>query len=263
MLKNNNFRQEINLLDKPIWSIAEHQSKRKINNELIINFNNGGEFILRYSLNVLPDHSNIKIFYYLFMLCQKNNSSKIVISRHQILKNCNLSPNKDNYEKIVETARIFSGMQIEARNCWYENKKYKTIIFSIIYSFKYDEDDNMVHFHLSDEFLNILKSSLFIQYLDFDEYKKLKKPIAARLYELLKSKLFANSIWKIECFKLAERLLLDEKFASKIINRVKSGIEEINKKTKFKILFEVSESKIDNKKKILKFMHLKDKNYIS
>ena len=257
---SNSFKQEVNLLDKPIWKIAEHMDKRTLQtNEIVINTEHG-EFILRYNFNRTPDHTNMRIFYYLFMICQKTNTSKVSQTRYQILSSCNLSLNKDNYEKITETARIFTGMQIEANNCWYADKKYTTMIFTIMNAFDYDEKTNLVNFELNNRFLGILAQSVFIQYINFDEYKKLKKPIAARLYELLKTKLVANNEWRIECFKLAEKLTLDYlKYNSPsiIIRNVKIGVDEINKKTSFKIMFDVIKSEIDKKVKIIVFKILK------
>ena len=258
-MRGTTFKQDINLLDKPIWTISEHKDKRILSDREIIfsNDNSNGKFIIRYGLSLAPNHVNIKIFYYLFMRCQQNGSDSISITRHKILSDCGLATNSENYEKIIETARIFTGMQIEAIDCWYHNKQRKTMIFTIMRNFIYNEDTNLIFFQLNDSFLEMLKNSLFIQYINFNEYKKLKKPISARLYELLKTKLTINNIWNIECFKLAEKLTIESKFVSEIIRKVTVGIDEINKRTSFLIAMEIHECKSNKKSKVLVFKKIK------
>ena len=253
----NSFKQDINLLDKPIWVVEWNKSGSKSINELVYNTGKGN-FTIRYGTDKAPDRTNMVIFHYLFMLCRANNDNKIKISKNKILTDCSISNNSWGYSKVKETADIFVGTKITAENCWYDNKEYKDMLFTVMDSFKYDEKSGLVEFRLNEEFVNILNNSSFMQIVNFQEYKMLNKAIALRLYEILITKLLKNIVWEIECSKLAEKLVMVGRCPSELYRRVKAGIDEINEKCEsLKVEFYERRSKTNTKLHIFVFKRLK------
>jgi hypothetical protein len=73
----------------------------------------------------------------------------------------------------------------------------------------------------------------------------LKKPISARLYEILVKNFKSRKTWKVEIKKLSEKMTLKRKYPSDIIIKLKPAINEINKNTELKIEFSTYKNDAD------------------
>ena len=67
--------------------------------------------------------------------------------------------------------------------------------------------------------------------------KKLKRPVSARLYEILVKTFKDREEWQIGIIKLPEKLTLSERYPSQILKKVNPAVNEINDNTELKINF--------------------------
>jgi hypothetical protein len=65
----------------------------------------------------------------------------------------------------------------------------------------------------------------------------LKRPVSARLYEILIKNFKLRNEWKIEALRLAEKLTLSEFYPSQVIKKIKPAVREITENTDMSIQF--------------------------
>jgi hypothetical protein len=87
-------------------------------------------------------------------------------------------------------------------------------------------------------------SKPYFKLINFNEYKRLKRPVSARLYEILIKTFKDRDIWQIGIIKLAEKLTLEKRegkenyYPSDLIIKLRPAINEINNNTGLKINFD-------------------------
>jgi hypothetical protein len=207
---------DINFLDKPLYFLNLKSTGHTFIWEDIEGY------IYRSGYN-LPDYLDMLILLYLLLKAQRQDyNPKVVLSRYEILRGCDLDIAVRYYSRLEESLKRWSNVSIEFKGTFYDGKKYKTMLFGIIDDAEIREEDKRVEVKFNENWLLKVKESKFFKYLNFEFYKHLKKPVSRRLYELLLPKCYDGNEWYIYATNLGHHLGIAKR---KI--KTKQGIKEV------------------------------------
>jgi hypothetical protein len=82
------------------------------------------------------------------------------------------------------------------------------------------------------------KETTYCWYLNFDQVKKLRSPLATRLYQLLIKTFKNRDHWEIDSILLAEKIPMKQRFPAQIALKIKPAVRRIYKNTDLKITLE-------------------------
>jgi hypothetical protein len=71
----------------------------------------------------------------------------------------------------------------------------------------------------------------FFKYINFTEFKKLRSPLATRLYEILCKSFHGRDTWEISAIKIAKKIPMKERYPAHIVPKIKTAIKRINRST--------------------------------
>ena len=253
-------KDDINFLDSPNWVLNE---KEKIK-EYVIN-KETGFYKISTAADTLPNRFDKIILYYLLteLLKSNFNSSKIVTTRYKIASSVfygTKNVGKNEYDRLMLSLKRWNDIALEFKGIFYDGDTHTTRYFHVIDDVILNEEKKELYIKFNDQYLQHLKVTEFCKYIDFDKYKKLTRPISARLYEILVKNFQDRYVWQIDVNKLAEKMTLSEIYPSHIIQKLKPAINEINNRTDVKLEF-----RYDEKSQICTFIKLakeiKDNNH--
>ena len=255
-MKNKNLiRSDQHFLDFPLWALDDRLNKLK---QFTVNTDQG-QYILTCG-NKPPDATDSLFLYSFMKLAQQENKKTITITnRNKILKMCGMIRCKQSYNRLWESLERWKEVSAKFDGCYYDIDKNKHVkmLFGIIDWAKYDEDAKELTFKFNDVFYKAMKEAKLYRLIDLDYYKMLKRPVSRRLYELMKRKLDNQLTWSCEALKLAEKLTLNLKYPSQIIQKLNPAINEINKNTDIEI--ELDTRKTEEKRTIFTFKKIEKK----
>ncbi len=236
---NNNLKMDINFLDKPLYFL----NLKSVGKAFVWEDIKG--YIYRSGYN-LPDYFDMLILLYLLLKSQREGfKPEIVLSRYEILKECDLNLGERYYTRLEECLKRWKNVSIEFKGTFYDGKKYKTMLFGIIDNAEIREEDKRVVVKFNENWLVKVKESNFYKYLNFEFYKQLKKPVSRRLYELMLPKCYDGKEWYIYATNLGHHLGMAKRqikkkqgtkevvtkevmYASDVLMAMKAAFNEIN-----------------------------------
>jgi hypothetical protein len=227
-------KMDINFLDKPLYFL----NLKSTGHAFIWEDIHG--YLYRSGYN-LPDYLDMLILLYLLLKSQRQDyNPKVILSRYEILKGCDLDVAVRYYSRLEESLRRWKNVNIEFKGTFYDGKKYKTMLFGIIDEAEIREEDKRVEVTFNKNWLVKVKESNFYKYINFEFYKLLKKPVSQRLYELMLPKCYDGKEWYIYAVNLGHRLGMAKRTvktkqgtkevmcASDVLVAMKPGFKEIN-----------------------------------
>jgi hypothetical protein len=237
-------KQDINFLENPIWVVED----QVIATEYRIDKGNGTYEIK--GTEGLPSKFDSIVLYYLLGELLKNGNfenREMKLTRYQIAKNVfygTESLGKTHYDRIMQSLRRWHGLAIKFEGTFYADKVHTSRLFHIIDGVILNKKQQTLIINFNEQYVQLLKHTNFCKYLNFDEYKKISRSVAARLYEILIKSFKDSPVWSINISNLAEKLTLEKRskakdyYPSDVLIKLKPAIGEINEKTDFFINFE-------------------------
>ena len=237
-------KDDICFLEYPSWLVSERSDLKT----LTIEKENGRYTISTTdSVDRLPDRNDKIVLYYLLHELFSNiklNSSKIITTRYKIAKNIignkkNIC--KANYERIMLSLERWTGIFIKFEGVFYNGDDYTNRYFHIIDNVILNKKTKELSIKFNEEYIKQLRETNYFKFINFNEYKKLKRPVSARLYEILIKTFKDRDTWQIGIVKLAEKLTLEKRknidnyYPSDVIIKLISALNEINKQTELHI----------------------------
>jgi len=174
---NKLIKQDINFMEYPLYVLSKKTEKEDI--EICIDNK-------KYRLNVgykTPNSTDMLFLYYFIKLSQeKNYKRKLVLKKSKVVKD--VAPNDASYyyKRLKETLEIWRNTGLTFQGTFYNGENYETLVFGVLDHGEL-KDDGTVLVTFNETFLKILEETNFYRYIDFNELKRLKKPISRRLYE--------------------------------------------------------------------------------
>jgi hypothetical protein len=132
---------------------------------------------------------------------------------------------------------------VKFEGSFYDGKNYSSINFGVIDSWKIDKTTKNLHIRFSQEFLTMMMGKGFFKYINFAEFKKLRSPLATRLYEILCKSFHGRDTWEINAIKMSEKITMKERFPAHIIPKIKTAVNRINRCTDTQFLLETRQIK--------------------
>lgn len=236
-------KDDINFLAYPNWVV----SKRDFPNHFAIEQDNGSYEIK--SAEGLPVKFDKIVLYYLLHKLSKEvnlNSDEITTTRYDIAKNV-FSQSKNfsqaKYDRIMLALQRWKGIIIKFDGLFYEDENHSVKYFAVIDIVSLDKKTNKLFIKFNPVYIRQLKESKTYKYIDFTEYKKLSRPVSARLYEILIKKFLYEDIWCIDIYQLGEELTLGKRsYPSQVLVALEPAIEEVNLHSSMKCEFSYNKS---------------------
>lgn len=235
-------KQDINLLEYPLWFQDECEAEKSESG-----------FTWRQSKGNDPDAKNFLIktsfkppvktdlIFLLYLLMESQNQSwkdEIHLTRYQVIKGCGLTKSARWYDRLEESLERWKQVNIEFNNAFYNGQEYETLHFGVVDSWGIHKETKELRVRFSPEYLSMVKETTFYRYLNFNQVKALRSPLATRLYQLLVKTFKNRDTWEIDSVLLAEKIPMKQKFPAHIVLKIKPAINRINKHTDLKITVE-------------------------
>ena len=234
-------KEDINFLEYPLWIVNE---KSKTYTWVIEKPHGRYEIS---SLKGLPNHFDRLVLYFLLSKLYSETqfqSLEIRTTRYEIARHLiedQKIGGESTFQRIMQSLKKLQATNISFEGIFYEGDKYTTRFFGIIDDVVHNKETREVYIRFNQQYIQQLCNTNYSKINDFNEYKKLKRPIAARLYEILSKTFKDRPLWSIGIAALAEKLTLDKRPNTKnyypcdILSNLKPAIEEINAKMSLKI----------------------------
>ena len=114
--------------------------------------------------NKLPNKTDMRFLYALLIESQSHNwTLDIRMTKHKLLKLCDMSPSKEKYERIDESLQIWNDLQIQFSGSFYDGIDYKWIVFNIIDSIGIEKKTKKIAVCFSPKYIGQIKSSKFFK----------------------------------------------------------------------------------------------------
>jgi len=239
-------KQDINFLEKPLWVIDEGlfnlQKIKKGRKMYDAQVWEASDYTYE-ALTTIPTRFDGIVLMSLLKEAQENNWNPMIkTSLYQIIKSCGFPLNQKHYERVKDSLDTWRHVSLHF-NAFYHKpsmdqtfiKQYSELHFGVVDSWGVNKDKKGIYIRFSPEWLQIIQESRYYKYLDFGKYKTLTSPIAARLYEILVKSFEGRANWKIGAVKLAEKITMRERYASDIERKIKAAVNQVNQKTDLRI----------------------------
>lgn len=234
-------KDDINFLDYPNWAVG---LKEQITN---LNIKKDNGFYEIKCPEGLPGRFDKLVLYFLLhQLSQQasTTSHTVVTTRYEIAKSILFQEknfSKEKYDRIMLALKRWKAIYIRYEGVFFDRDLSPCAIryFSIIDYVSLDKKTNDLIIKFNDHYIMQLRNTNFYRLIDFYEYKKLIRPVSARLYEILVIYLYYQDLWCIDVMLLGEKLTLKKRFfASHILNAIEPAIKELNENTKLLFSFD-------------------------
>ena len=225
-------KQDINFMEYPLW-IQNNELANKAEDGYIWKDKEGYVYRAGYKPPVKTDF--IFLLYILLKSQREGWAEKITLTRYEILSACNIKENKWWYERLKDSLKRWEFVRLEFNGTFYDGKSYKTLHFGVIDSWGVEEESQKLKVRLSLEWLLRIKESNFFKYINFNQIKVLRSPLAIRLYEILIKSFQNRNKWEINAMKLAQKLPMNEKYPADVIPKIKAAVNRINEYTTLKV----------------------------
>jgi hypothetical protein len=224
-------KEDVNFLEHPLWVVSQRSSL----NSLKITQKNG-EYELK-CVEGLPVRFDKLVLYYLlhlFFNFPSEQSNRVAVTRYAIAKNILQTTvfGKPEYDRIMLALRRWKAIFIKFEGIFLEGDRRTIRYFSVIDSVIFDKKTGGLAIDFNEQYIKQLAQTNCYTLINFNEYRKLDRPIAARLYEILLISFQMSDLWAIAIFELAEKLTIEKrKYASQILTALNPAIDEILAKT--------------------------------
>ena len=247
-MERNNVKQNINFLEYPLWFQDEIAAA---NAEEGMIWKDREGFIYRAGYKP-PVKTDAIFLLYLLMQSQKNGyNQELTLTRYQILNDCGLGDSIRSYSRLEDSLKRWKMVGIEFVGSFYDGETYSAINFGIIDSWSINEKTKDLKVLFSPAFIKMMLGKGFFKYINFTEFKRLRSPLATRLYEILCKSFHGRDTWEISAAKMAEKIPMKERYSAHIVPKIKTAINRINKCSDTKFLLETRQ--IDRGQTVLCF----------
>lgn len=273
-------KEDLNFLEYPLWHIENQGMKSKGGSKKIIIKKSYGTYILE-SIDGLPNHFDKMVLDWILYQAHKKEykSREIITTRYEIARTLFHGVTKlrqYHYNRVLDTLKLWVGLRVNFNGVFYQNGSHITKNFNIINSFMINHDTGVLSIKIDDGFLQQQRDSSYFIYFDIARFRNIKRPIAARLYELLSKIFIGHKDWAVGLDKLAEKLTIFKRKNAKkyypsdvipLINRAVEGYNEFAE-TKVNFLYKKEENicifqkKTEIKKSKISKFHVTQETFI-
>lgn len=188
----------------------------------------------------VPSKVDMLFLYYIMLESQNNNWNTVVsCSRYKILNACGMSPSKEKRDRLIRSLEAWKRVTVSFSGTFYTGTGYKFLEFGIINDWGVREKDNYLEIELNKKWIEKIKQSEFFKYLSFEHMKRLRSPLALRLYEILVKTFYKRDVWEIDVLKLAEKIPMAEKYFADVVPKIEAATKRIKEKTELNITVKV------------------------
>ena len=228
-------RQNINFLEYPLWFQDEITAS---NNEQGMIWKDREGYIYRAGYKI-PVKTDVIFLLYLLLQSQKDDyKHEIQLSRYKIIQGCGLQRNSKWYARLEDSLERWKMVGIKFSGTFYDGDNYQTINFGIIDSWSIHEKTKKLKVTFSPSFIKMMRGKGFFKYINFTEFKKLRSPLATRLYEILCKSFHGRNTWEINAIKIAEKIPMKERYPAHIVPKIKTAVKRINRCTNAQFVLE-------------------------
>ena len=229
-------KDDINFLEYPNWIVTEREKVKEVTIE-----KEYGVYKLFTGVDRLPDRFDKIVLYYLLSLLLKVSQlelTEIKTTRYKVAKGIfykTKNVGKSEYKRIMTSLKRWTAIFIEFNGIFYDGNEYTNQYFHIVDNVTLNEKTKELSIKFNEVYIKQLRETNYFKLINFDEYKLLKRPVSARLYEILIKTFKDRDQWQIDIIKLGEKLTLEKRYPSQILEKLIPAVNEINKNTTLKI----------------------------
>lgn len=221
-------KHNINFLEYPLWFQDERIAEKS---ESGFTWSDRAGYIYHSGYKIPTKTDGIFLLYLLLQSQLNDYSLEFTVSRYQVLKACGVGVDAGWYDRLTESLNRWLRVDLSFSGKFFDGKEYQHMGFHILEAWKLDKESKHLKIRFSAEFLEMMKGRGFFKYLNFNEFKRLRAPLATRLYEILSKSFHNRDLWECEAEKMAQKIPMNERFPADIIPKIRAGINRINKYT--------------------------------
>lgn len=228
-------KQDINFMENPLWfqdeRLAEQSEKGYI-------WQDKEGFLYRAGYKPPVKTDAIFLLYLLHISQQAGWKDTITLSRYQIIKGCGMIVDSKWYARLEDSLRRWKMVSLEFHGTFYDKKEYISMMFGVIDSWDIDKKTKQLRIYFSPKYLTKVRESSYFRFIDFNQVKALRSPLATRLFEILSKMFQTRDYWETDAVKLARKIPMAEQYASDIVLKVSPAVKRIARHTDLNIILE-------------------------
>lgn len=235
MKEKKKFKNDVNFLEYPMWIVNNREEIKEFS---VVRKH--GSYKITTGADRLPDRVDKILLLYLLNKISEGDfsSSEIVTTRYHLSKEIygpRSSSSKPRYDRVMQSLKRWAGIVIEFSGTFYEGDNYTARFFGVVDDVICRPDDNYLYIKFNQQFIDQMKNTEYYKYVDYEEYKRLRKPVSARLYEILIKTFKGRYHWKVNASSLGEKLTLSKTSPSQVLEKVEPALREINNQTELNV----------------------------
>jgi len=224
MPNKNLVKQDLNFLEYPLWFQDERLPEGFV-------WKDRDGFIYRAGYKPPVRIDGLYLCYFLRESQRNNWAQHIVVSQRGAMRACGVSPGKANALRLHDDLERWINITLSFQGTFYSGVEYQKLQFNVMNDWYLQKPRHHLDLHLNDFFIEKIKHSNFSKLLDLNILRKLKRPLALRLYEILLKNFMYRDEWSIDAHKLARKIPIAEIYLSQILKKLKIALEQINRYT--------------------------------
>ena len=221
-------KQDLNFLEYPLWFQNERLPEGFI-------WKDRDGFIYRAGYKP-PVRIDALYLCYFLMESQRNNwSTHIVVSQRSAMNACGVQPGKTNALRLHDSCERWINITLSFQGTFYNGQQYEKLQFNVINEWYKERISRYLEIDLNKFFIEKTLYSKFSKFLDLNILRKLKLPLAMRLYEILLKNFMYRDEWSIDAHKLASKIPMAKVYLSHIVERLQKALQHINTYTELTV----------------------------
>ena len=188
-------KQDMNFLEYPLW----FQNDRLPPD---FTWKDRDGFVYRAPFKVPVRLDGLYLMYIMLLSQNEGWIQNILVPQRQIMIACGVQPGKDHALRLKESLDRWINVTLSFEGTFYNGEEYERLQFNILNDWRVERRTKHLLIEINRFWIEKMKHSNFFKLIDFDEYTRIRSPLAARYFELFTKNFQGRDKWLISSDKL-------------------------------------------------------------
>jgi len=229
-------KQDMNFLEYPLW----FQNDRLPPD---FTWEDRDGFIYRAPYKVPVRLDGLYLMYIMLLSQNEGWVQNILVPQRQIMTACGVRPGKDHALRLKESLDRWINTTLSFEGTFYNGEEYERLQFNILNDWRVDRHTKHLRIEINKFWLEKVKQSNFFKLIDFEEYTRIRSPLAARYFELFTKNFQGRDKWLINSDKLRLKIPYTDPRPSILARQSASAIDHLSEVTNTRVSMKVDSQK--------------------
>ena len=229
-------KQDMNFLEYPLW----FQNDRLPPD---FTWQDRDGFIYRAPYKVPVRLDGLYLMYIMLLSQNEGWVQNILVPQRRIMTACGVRPGKYPALRLKESLDRWINITLSFEGTFYNGEEYERLQFNILNDWRVDRHTKHLRIEVNKFWLEKVKHSNFFKLIDFEEYARIRSPLAARYFELFTKNFQGRDKWLINSEKLRLKIPYTDPRPSILARQSASAIDHLAEVTNTRVSMKVESQK--------------------